>query len=335
MLDRESELTELKKLDMSVIAAAHGFDIDRRRSTRTSVTMSNGPDKIVITKKNGVYVFFSPSSDANGSVIDLYQKLIEPGASLGKTRQALRPFLGAGYIAEVRKTHAGRFAPEIKESTLDLAGVAERYAAFSPIAKPHDWLCKERGIPFELLMSDRLRGRVQVDRRGNLAFPHVGYPGETPSDQRVLTGYELRNRGVNMFSKGGRKSLAFSNAFEQDRTLVVCESAIDMVSYLALHEITETRTFSLAGKMNPYQPALLQSAITSMREGSIIASGCDNDLAGDDLSAEIEKLVRSTGRSDLELREARPAKRGMDWNAVLLEQKLGRRVEIEAQTPAL
>ena len=109
-MDRASELDAFKKLNLSLIASAYGFEIDRKKSTRHSVLMASGKEKIIIAQNGLHYVYCSvhdPSS--SGTAIDFAQKVVEPGCSLGRVRQLLRPFLSGGYMATVQQRYTGRY----------------------------------------------------------------------------------------------------------------------------------------------------------------------------------------------------------------------------------
>lgn len=334
-MDRNSELDAFKKINLSLIASAHGYEIDRKKSTRHSVVMSSGSDKIIVAQNGEHYVYCSVHDSASsGTAIDFAQKVIENGCSLGRVRQLLRPFLSNGYVSDLQSTFHGRFASSIKPSQTDLLGVAARYSQFEPIEKTHRYLCDVRGIPLSLLQSRRLNDRVRhCPKRGSIVFPHWG-PAETGSSDKCLVGYEIKGPGVNMFSKGGRKSLWMSVGFKSDRVLAIAESGLDALSYLVARGGNGVRVGSISGKMNPAQPAMIQSAIERMEEGARIVAAFDNDKGGDELTQRLMDIVQATGRSDLEFTDDRPLARGADWNKVIVGEavKAGR---MQAPSPTL
>ena len=326
MLNRENELDAFKRdIDLSVFAASYGFEVDRQRTTRHCVMMRRGGDKIAISNNGRHFIFWDVNDrQNNGSIVDLCQNTIEPGCSLGRVRQLCRPFLNSSYLETVRQQYAGRYAAEIKPSQTDLLAVAANYARFVPIAHPHDFLCDVRGIPFELLQSERLQNRVKhCPRRGSIVYPHYGCPTGTGSADRSLVGYEIHGKGVKMYSKGGRKGLFASAGFSGDTKLAVAESGLDALSYLALHNDGKTRVVSTGGKFNPSQPALLEATFAHLGQGQIIAA-VDNDKAGDEITQELAALVKRSGNSDLTFIDHRAPKRGADWNAMLMEETHGK-----------
>lgn len=95
------------------------------------------------------------------------------------------------------------------------------------------------------------------------------------------------------------------------------ESAIDALSYAALHPDERARYASTGGAMNPNQPALIAAAIAKMGQGSRIVIATDNDAGGRDLAGQIEAIAAESGRADMDIRQDLPAEEGADWNDVL------------------
>ncbi|TWT43464.1 toprim domain-containing protein [Botrimarina hoheduenensis] len=320
-MDRDSELDAFKSVNLSLIASAFGYEIVRKKSTRHSVLMTSGSDKIIVAQNDKHYVYFSVHDPlSSGTVIDFVQKAIEPGCSLGRVRQILRPFLGGGHMASVQQKHEGRYQAEISPSEPDLIGVASRFARFEPIEKPHPYLCKTRGIPFDLLNSPRLEGRVlHCPHRHSIVFPHWGSVEAADQLSAAITGYEIKGRGVNLFSKGGKKGLWMSAPTPDDRILAIAESGLDALSYLMVRGEEGIRIGSISGQMNAQQPELIRRAIESMAGGSQIVAAFDNDARGDEMAAALEQIVRSTCLA-VEFRDDRPDRRGSDWNDLAMTQ---------------
>jgi len=129
-------------------------------------------------------------------------------------------------------------------------------------AIPHAYLERGRRLPLALLSSERFAGRIRTDARGNAVFPHF--------DALGLCGYELKNWHFTGFAKGGEKGRWTSNTQPDDNRLVFAESAIDALSYAAMHPDQHTRYASIGGAPNPKQPALIAAAIARIPPGSEI-----------------------------------------------------------------
>lgn len=316
MRTRDDELETMKRLPINQVAAAFGYRVDRKKSSRHSAVMqSEAGDKIVCStsRVDGHGVFFSIADNASGSVIDLVQKLT--GGNLGQVRRELRPLLAPGALPNELDLSGG----ELRPVAPDLLGVLSRFSAFEPLDGAHGYLSKDRRIPGDLIASPRFAGRIRHDpARGGVIFPHYGSPDG--SRDRVLTGYEIRGPDVNVFSKGGRKGLWPSNAFDEDERLCICEGSIDALSYAILRmDLAVTRFVSIGGQLNPEQPALITSAIERLPCGEVTLA-IDNDEGGDLLSQKLLQIFERSGRSDLSVRVDVPETRGADWNQVLLDK---------------
>jgi len=92
----DDELEDFKThINLSEYAAAQGYVLDRKASSRNSAVMrSPAGDKIVIARgSDRHWIFFSVRDDLdNGSIIDFVQK--RQHCKLGGVRQELRPWLG-------------------------------------------------------------------------------------------------------------------------------------------------------------------------------------------------------------------------------------------------
>jgi hypothetical protein len=313
------ELEDFKTdINLTEYAAAQGYRIDRRASSRNSVVMrSEGGDKIVIARgQDRHWIYFSVRDERdNGTIIDFVQR--RNGVKLGGVRHELRPW--AGGVRTVERPHPDLFAQDLTPITKDRARLLLELARMKPLAGSC-YLEEERKIPARLLRGARFAGRLKVDVRGNAIFPHA--------DQDGPCGYEIKNRGFTGFAKGGDKGLWFSAARAGDTTLVLAESGIDALSYAALHPDEHARYASTGGTMNPNQPALIRSAIGKMGQGARVVIATDNDEPGRDLAGQIEAIAREAGREDLLIVRDLPAGEGSDWNDVL---RAGQRLDMASE----
>jgi len=180
-----------------------------------------------------------------------------------------------------------------------------------PVQGAHPYLEKERRIPAAVLAAPRFAGRIYTDRHGNAVFPHY--------DRNGLCGFELRNARFKGFAKGGQKGLWYSAHTPGDQCLVITESAIESLSYHAIHKPEGTRYFSIAGEMNPTQRQLLETAFRKLPPGASIRIATNHDAGGRHLAGEIKAIALATDRADLALIDSQPEREGADWNDVLKE----------------
>lgn len=305
-LEFRDEIDRFKiEINLTEYAASQGYQIDQRASSRSSVVMRDADAyKVIIARgEDQHWVYFSVRDDRdNGSIIDFIQH--RRRCSLGDVRRELRPWIGGA----VPRIEPERYVREIVPVSRDRVGVLRALAGMKPIVE-HRYLEEDRAIPRALLAHPRFAGKVLVDARDNVIFPHV--------DQDGPCGYEMKNRGFTGFAPGGEKGLWVSSVQRTDTALVIVESGIDALSYAALHPDEHARYASFGGALNAHQPLLLQAAIKRLMVDATVWVATDNDNDGEKFSSLIERLVADTAREDLVVRRALPVD-VKDWNEALL-----------------
>jgi len=300
----DSELERFKtEINLSAYAAAQGYQLIRRESSRNSVTMKHGNgDKIVIARgHDDHWIYFSVHNERdNGSIIDFVQN--RQRCSLGGVRQRLRDWIGGGapypapdyYQAEVRKTNKDR------------QGVIAAFGKMRDVEE-HPYL-NTRAVGKEILCDPRFRGRVKIDGFGNAVFPHF--------DEDGLCGYEIKNTNFTGLPPGSEKGLWISRCFPDDDTLVIAESAIDALSFHGLHGWPHARYASTAGGWSPKTVDLMQKAASEC-PGSKVVLAFDNDDAGRDYEAKAREFLAGCGK---DIEAMYPPVAGDDWNDQLKKQ---------------
>ena len=291
-----AELDRFKTaINLTEFAAAQGYTLDRRESSRNSAVMRREKDKIIVTRQGEHWIYFSVRDDRdNGTIVDFVMRR-DAGGSLGAARQALRR-----WTSQPRPPIEPSFyAPELATITRDRAAIMRGYARLNPITE-HPALTA-RGIPPALLSLPRFARCVLMDDHGNACFPH--------HDTEGVAGWEIKNRGFTGYAKGGSKGLWFSRTTGADMRLVMTESAIDALSYAALFPDDHARYFSTGGSLNPDQPALIRRALEKMPGPAALILATDNDEAGHALAAAIQSLAPIGA----EIRRPLPTT-GKDWN---------------------
>ena len=128
------ELEDFKsRINLSEYAAAQGYAMDRKESSRNSVVMRREDgDKIIVGRgRDDHWVYFSVRSDSdNGSIIDFVQN--RKGLSLGRVRQELRPWIGS--VRHFERPHPDLFAQEVERITRDRARVLLELMRMKPLA---------------------------------------------------------------------------------------------------------------------------------------------------------------------------------------------------------
>lgn len=330
------ELEDFKTLiNLSQYAAAQGYTLDPKSSSRNSAVMVDSPgDKIIIAKghdRHWVYFSVHQAADPGGSIIDFVQHRGGGSSmcSLGNVRQELRPWLkhaspSSFPTAQPLSRHTppllstdlppeDSYAQNLQPLTRDLLQVRAVLEQSGAINGHHPYLCQQRMIPPALLTNKRFLGRVRTDMSGNVVFPHWNEDG--------ISGYEVKNMNFTGFAPGGVKGLWGSRKKEPDRVLVIAETAIDALSYAAIHGLgdghDQTRFVSTAGQMNPAQPGLLRKAMEGMIEGSQIIAAVDHDEGGEQIAEAIRGVYDELECSGVVFRVHMPPNTGEDWNDAL------------------
>ncbi len=306
----DAEITSFKRdINLTEFMVSRGYTLDAKASSRSSVVMVNDEhDKLVVTRgrdQNWVYFSVRDAQDC-GSIIDFVQS--RGAGHLGRVRQLLRPWVGEPADGQHERPRADpkRFVRDLEPVERDITAVRARWEAMEPVQGPHRYLCSERCIPASVLASARLQGRIRSDEFGNAAFVHHNEDG--------VCGYEIRGPEFKGFAKGGLKGLFSSSAEPNDTRAVFAESAIDALSYWALHPDPHTRIFSFSGQLGASQPALIASAIQGMPPATEIVLAMDRDKAGVALAARLGDIFTAVGRDELTLTHQRPNGPGTDWN---------------------
>lgn len=309
MMSRGAEMEAMKsRINLTEYAAFQGYVLDRRASSRNSAVMDHPRgDKIIVgkgTDQHWIYFSVRDFGD-NGSIIDFVQN--RQGGSLGDVRIKLRPWL-SGPPADHRPPSEA-FVPSLQPVSRNLVAVRAQYLAMDPIQGHHDYLEHQRHIPPHYLTDDRFSERIRVDAYGNVVFPHWNREG--------ICGFEIKNQGFTGFARGGEKGLWCSRPTAEDRILVVAETAIDALSYAALHQPPTARYVSTAGQISVYQRGLLESAFLKLPEDSEIILAMDNDPGGHSLAEQIQAVFAAIDAPGCVLRVHLPQNPGEDWNDAL------------------
>lgn len=313
MENRNDELDQFKtQINLAEYAAAQGYQLDRRESSRNSAVMRRESDNdkiIVATDNDGHGIYFSVRDDQdNGSIVDFVQR--RQGLNLGQTRKELRPWVGDS--SSYRPLPIPERIRKPEPSSKDRQAAMGAFAQMQPQpAGGHPYLLS-RGISADTLTDPRFASMIRQDQRGNAVFPHYDGTG--------LSGYELKNDGFTGFSRGGEKRAWFSASLGRAERVVVVESAIDGLSHADLMDDKQAAYISIGGQPSPEQWQVLKATLAAKQEqGADLVIATDADAAGDKLAEQIEALAPGAERQ-------RPAS-GKDWNDQLAQ------VRIEEQEP--
>jgi len=308
MENRNDELDQFKtQINLAEYAAAQGYQLDRRESSRNSAVMRRESDNdkiIVATDNDGHGIYFSVRDDQdNGSIVDFVQR--RKGLNLGQVRRELRPWCGDS--SSYRPLPIPERIRKPERSSKDRQAAMGAFAQMQPQpAGGHPYLLS-RGISADTLTDPRFAGMIRQDSRGNAVFPHY--------DNTGLSGYELKNDGFTGFSRGGEKRAWFTSNLGRAERVVVVESAIDGLSHADLTGDKEAAYISIGGQPSPEQWQVLKATLEAKQEqGAALVIATDADQAGDKLAAQIQALAPGAERQQ--------PTAGKDWNDQLAQVRI-------------
>lgn len=302
-MDEELEVFK-REINLVEYANAQGYEVDQRESSRASVVMRMGGDKVVIaTGLDGHSVYFSVRDDGdNGSIIDFVQR--RRSLNLGQVRKELRPWVTPATSSSYRPGVTVERVRKPEPSTADRQQVLAVWLKMQPIGGGHFFLESERMLSRTTLADPRFSEMMRIDQRFNAVFPHY--------DRQGLAGFELKNKGFTGFSKHGIKAVWHSaNLFTAPRVVIV-ESAIDGMSHAQLAGDLDTAYLSTGGSMSDHQRDLVRSALVRAdKRGAEIVLGTDADEAGRKLAEQLQELAVGVRMLRHEPTD------GKDWNDAL------------------
>lgn len=289
------------EINLTQYAAHLGYEIDRKKSTRSSIAMRSGSDKIIISRRGSLWVYFSVSDDNdNGTIIDFAEK--RTNKSLKDIGCELQSWIGGGLSLPEPQS----YVEILEEQVYDPARVESVFKRCRPITN-HAYL-EGRGLTRGLLSSPRFTGRIFADRYQNAAFPHYGTQG--------ICGLELKCAEKAVFVRGSEKTLWRSNVRAGDDTLILSEAVIDALSHAALFPNETAIYAATGGGMSPEQAEIIKQAVRGIKNLKRIVLITDNDTGGDRLTDKIKNAIGMSGFSG-EVTRHSPERSGDDWNDVL------------------
>lgn len=289
-----------QNIDLTQYAAYLGYKIDKKKSTRTSIAMhKDKSDKIIISKSNGTWIYFSVYDDSdNGTILDFIRN--RTGRSIYQIGRELEAWLGKGL--EI----SNQYEPYLKEKTFDPERIQRLFNYCKP-AYNHAYL-HGRGITNETLRSPRFVNRVFQDQFKNAVFPHF--------KKRKICGLELKGEHTDLFVRGSEKTLWRSNRMMEDDTLIISETPIDAISYHLMHQLKSGFYIATCGGFSAKQGIIIQNLVSDLPWIKNVVIATDNDEGGDKITKRLERLLYEAQYSK-EIKRHSPDKRGCDWNDVL------------------
>lgn len=293
-----------ERIDLVNFAASYGYSIHKKKSTRHSVVMNhiNG-DKIVISKRNGIWVYFSVFDDNdNGTIVDF--TLNRTAENYSQVLQELKQFDPTS-LPDINQCKSTK----LQEKKFDPERIARLFNMCSPIFESA--YLTSRGISKNVLSDSRFVGRIFKDYYNNVAFPHF--------EKGAAFALELKNKDRGILVSGSKKTFWRSNIRPRDNTIVIAEAPINALSYFALKPLQEAFYVATSGSPSPFQfDCIIKSLSKLNRIKKAILIG-DHDAAGIRFNEKFNNAIRQS-INDIEIVKDMPKAEGFDWNDVLVDK---------------
>ena len=290
-------------INLGQYVASQGYAISWKESHLNSAVMVHHEkkEKLIITRLEGnEWRYFNVEKGYDkGTIINFMQR--QEKIPLGRVREILRPWLEDSPVYVPSRFYVNHITPV----SISRQNVLESFYSGSSVRDSP--LLEKTGLSPSTLSSERFRGMIWEDWKGNVLFPHYDVQG--------LSGYEIKGSDFTGFSEGGVEALWESQKKSSDQRLVIVESAVDALSYHQLHGDTTTRYIATGGSLSEHQKGLIESAIQEMPYDSKVVMAFDKDEQGDNFASEVITLS-SSGSFERHVPEM-----GTDWNEELQMQK--------------
>lgn len=308
MENNDQEIDRFKtNINLSEYAASIGYLVDPNRTTKNSISMKSGSDRIIITKNadNNHWIYFAVGAvKDSGTIIDFIQK--RGSRNFGYIRKELRKWLGWSRRPKVRPGTFVRNVKPLKKTELQILMEYESLAPISEESPAIEYLFS-RGIKNEIVLSDRLRNKIKTDEYDNVIFPHF--------DGKSVIGWEKKNKNFTGFPEGTDKSIWFAEHMDGDQAKVIVESGIEGLSYYALdpERLKNAWLISTAGAWGKTTEKMIKVAIEKYPNEKIILA-FNNDEDGRKYDKRMTDFINSIGQFEIVIEK--PVNN--DWNLDLV-----------------
>ena len=271
----------------ALLLERHGYLLDKPESTRNALKYRAGKGETIIVNHEG-RGWWDTGSDEKGDVFSLVQHLT-PGLKFWDVCRELGHLVGlepkgAEYVRE-RKARTPDVAPALRwKEKKELTSGTKIWAY------PTEARCLPERVPRRPILTGCIRDGYHA-----AWFCHR-------DDTGTVCGAELRGPETKGMCLSGTVKTLFRfqpGLARTVRRLVVCESAIDALSYAALdsERTRETMYSSTAGGMGPETVEALTAELVEMAKdpAAVLVAATDNDEPGNRYAGRLADLAREAG----------------------------------------
>lgn len=284
------------KISIMELALANGYSCNRSKGMKWPVLESNAGDRIIIInpKSSSNQGYFNPQDDRDrGTLINFVGNRL--GNIFPQDRSLSREQNINSVLYQWLNLPFRERLVSSKIMGLSRHGEIVEESLFSPaLLKPLrdiDYL-KFRGIDESTLKSPCFQGKILQCRIGN--FCNIAFPYQETIDGKFV-GAEVRNHQFKRHLRGSLRtsSVWVSNIPAQVKRLIICESAIDCLSYFQIKGETEDLYMSFGGSITTGQ---LQSICNIIKQLTLdctfrVVIAVDRDKMGKEYAAKMLEAI--------------------------------------------
>ncbi len=253
----------------------HGWQLDRRKSTRKSLTFSNGADQIYLHAWNGANHFDNAYyknrfTNQGGDMIQFLidQQILGPDGPIDDFKKAVT------YLKSLTNLPEPSFSTEVKPKG--------PFIPYRQIPVSDDsYLVQRRHIDLRYLKQPMFRKNVfQTIKAYNTPFGSLHANIFPYYINSKVHGQEIRNHNYEYFVDNSNISQAiWHSALIEDADFFIAESAIDAISYGQLNNIMDGFFITSGGSISQHQLIPIFNLYQRLNGNHIFVLG-DNDVAG-------------------------------------------------------
>ncbi len=281
---------ELFKQSINIVLVAQdfGYIVDTKKTTKQTIILKQN-DTIIVSKKNGYYIYFNPDDPQDkGTIIDFIQK--RTNQNLGQIRKTLRQYLNnptPTIIQPIQTSNAN--------NNKDFDKI------WNQLNNKHNNI--------NILNNATIRGisKETLESTQNLVFVNNNFYFPIFSEIGVCGIYKTCNKlKEKRFLKGSQKGVWVDKKLNTNiDKIVITESPIDSLSAIELQKqkhrnINNTLHIATLGRMGNVAKETLLTIFNYLQQQKIeLFIATDNDGAGDDIANEITELAKKVDLNNI------------------------------------
>ena len=269
-----------ENISLTDFAIKCGFEINEKKSCKTSSILERGNQKIIISKdkETNHNIYFDLETGKGGTIIDFYKNIVNDKKQFWQILSDLRNY---------HKT--GGYKYNLIPSEKDILEVQKEAIKVKPLIKLNTYL-EEKKINQDTL--NEFTPYVHLDNRNNVVFIHKHFSLNNEKLEIETCGIERKNKD---FKGHTCEKGLWGKKVGNNKNFYIFESPIDAMSFYQLHK-KEGNYISTGGNISAEQLEDLQALAQHQKPQEIVLC-FDNDAGGDLLSNRLKGIFPDSARS--------------------------------------